>query len=540
MTSKNLSLSQLCFISLLTFATPAAHANFDEDFDAEDQLFFAALDSDCLLDFNDFGGIPTRQAVPIVELLEDLGVPEILQQDLYIRTSPLPRRSLLDQPLLPIFQDYEDRHTFGFQLFYNHMTRVNFTKHSTSISSYLAINNPDLVTKFDDTFSKILELIRSMPKYADFNIRPLDLIPLIEDMHINQRQAGAMFSYVYNWRRLQFLIKAPLYYFERNENLSDENRLALENMFGESDPEFQNDHFVSDKFGLGDTRLEFAIKVVDKDRYNLWLGPIVTIPTAFAFKRGLRGTNFKKTYQRPTINIEHFLEEGDINVDAATQLLEMFALGALDAFDAIVLESELGNHGHFGIGFLTKSRIQISKTFNYWWAKRWVYHGYMYLEYLTPAQEKRSFKDVTNSALFDFDIDNDEEKAMAALNFLQTQLINKFYPFTVSTEVQPGVIFRWCGNCTYEGDKFNFVIGSDTWVQGKETFDSLDTNNDPELAIDAGKTSRAYQWKIFGSVCYKVLRPERTWFVGMSADGVLSESGIGHDYTATIDMIVNF
>lgn len=531
---KNAYWLSLMFIVSIIPSTPIY--TFD-DFDDEDDLFFNALDSDCSVNFNDFGEMTTRQAVPVVEILQELGVPEILQQDFYIRTSPLARRSLLDQPLLPIRQDLENDHTFGFQLFYNHMTKVNFTKHSTSISSYLDVCNPDLITKIDGLTQKILEIINV--DYPSFEYKPLDIIPLIKDMHINQRQAGAMFHYIQNWRRLQFLIKVPLYYFERNENLDDANRLALEELFGESDTDFQNAHFVSDKFGLGDTRLEFAVKILERERYDMWFGPIFTIPTAVAFKKGLRGTNFEKQYCRPNIDIEKLFETVT-SVEEFQAFAEPIALGAIDSFDSIVLENELGNNGHFGIGFIIESRIQISKTFDYWWAKRWVYHGYTYLEYLCPAEEKRSFKDVTDPALFVFDVGNDEQKAMAVLDFLQKQLINKFYTYTVNTQVQPGVIFRWCGNCTYEGDRFNFVIGSDTWVQGKETFDCVDNGYLIDLAIDAGKTARAYQWKAFTSLNYKVLRPERTWYIGMSFDGVLAESGIGRDYTATIDVIVNF
>lgn len=121
---------------------------FDIFDDLEDNLFL-----DEFLDSIPPYQMPTRQIdiKSILGLLEDTGAFRILDQDFYLRTNPFTQRSLLDLPLWELHGCAQPmRWIVGAHLFWNHMHRSVFTCRSTSINSYLDLEQETLFTALDE------------------------------------------------------------------------------------------------------------------------------------------------------------------------------------------------------------------------------------------------------------------------------------------------------------------------------------------------------------------------------------------------------
>src|SRR5204863_7585346 len=114
----------------------------------------------------------------------------------------------------------------------------------------------------------------------------------------------------------------------------------------ELDQEFQDHFLVSDKAGIGDTRIEFDATVYESKTSSIRAGFLATIPTAFSFKNGLKGNSFKKTACLPPA---HLIEElfcialsdkaEDVKVAESIALVRVFGLGALERLSVNLLDA---------------------------------------------------------------------------------------------------------------------------------------------------------------------------------------------------------
>lgn len=485
----------------------------------------------------------------ILNLLNLLNGIPLLEEDIYLRTNPLNKRSILDYPHWVLAQQQEGfyKWTVGSHLFYNQTTRCNFTTNSSCIKDYLAINNPDLIDKISQSADKIREL------FPNFTVNPIDILPLFHPFTVQERRTGLMLHCMRDFANTRMRFYFPLYYVEHNFFVDDQTKLKLETELGtldtETQAEFQKDHLVSDKLGIGDFRFELEYPVFEREHFFARVGGRVTVPTAFAFSNGIMGSNFNKCCPRPEFSFAEIFEPvEDTNLSPAeqqaaiTSILQKFMLGTLDHLAANILETKLGNGGHFGLGGYAYSDLVMQKIIPRPWAEYVVWRNKAILEYLLPKEQTRYFINKKNLNLFGTRNFEDESKCAENLAFLDQRIVDQFYPLALTATVLPGIMFNWVSEFQYNGPHFRPAIGVDLWCQAPEQIYNIQGHEQRmnQLDLIRAKAPMAYQAKIFGTLGGVIQRACRDWFVSLNGDYTLFSSGIGKDYTITFNFEVNF
>ncbi len=529
-----------CFVYISIFFTfSLIHTEVD---------LFDILDTpemDYFLDHTEFHIGKRSSPETIIDLLKAFGAFDLLQQDFYLQTHPLNKRSLLDYPIFVDYNEYGYDWISGIHLLWNMTSKSNFTKRSTSISSYLGILNENLLQRL----SADLDVIREI--FPDFTVDPISVIPLFKNLTVEERRFGLMFHFKRRFESVQMRILFPLLYLERNFNFpTAAERDRVEQLFGEPDKQFQEDHLISDAFGFGDTRITFEFPIKKKTKITVKLGAQVTIPTAFAFTKGLKGTSFKKDKPKPSFSFQELFKLGEKNSTAALEKALDFFLGALDRLSTNLLDPMLGNHNHLGIGIILRTKTPLQTFIKRSWARNFAFQGRISFEYLFPARERRFFIDKVdpeelNPDLQKFDPDFLEENpilAQESLAFLERTFVNKFYPFVLTTTVHPGIIIRWTSATSYTKNRWKIQLGSDLWAQTRESLHSIQAPENLRTRLDVDKARKpvAYLSKLHGGIFYTIDRDNRTWVLSLNGDETFSNVGVGEDFSLSFNVEVHF
>lgn len=537
------------------FQTTLCTNSIDDDFEA----YFNGLDSGAGID-DDFSLPSTTKGfdpLQTINILLDFNIINILKQPFFLRTNPINKRNILDQPMA--FLDRRYRHddwVIGSNIFYNEINRNYFSQHSDSIDSYIGITQEGFLSALNEGLKQAKKLTTE-----ELSVDPFDIILLLKDATISERQLGALFwgqKRLYAWN---FSWKLPFYYLERNYWLTEEQQTALEEKFGSSSEDqkaYVQHHFiVADKVGFGDLRLTCDTPIFESndDRFDMRAGGQLTIPTAFAFTHAIAGNQFKLHERKQNLDLADLTgyhlneilsmvskDEPENNPDQAFCILKNLGVQALDTINAQLLEAPLGNSGHIGIGGYYRSTIPLSVFVKRRWAQNFLYKGGMSLEYLLPKTEQRMFvKKIDLDAFDSRDFSSDEESYQNMI-FLEEQIVDKLFPYVYPTMVHPGIVFHWTGNLSFESYHWLFSIGTDTWVNSPEAFGTITAPSDilPKLNICTAKRLMGYQWKMLGDVGYKFQTKKHTWILSLGADSSFSNSGIGNEYTISLNLEVDF
>ncbi len=551
------------------------HSRSSHTIDIFDEMDETDMEIEDFLDTLSFD--PTaRRAIPIQNILgiiEDIGAFRILEQDLYLRTNPFVKRSLLDLPLWELHACSEpEPWIVGVHLFWNHMDRSVFTCKSSNISCFLDLDQETLFGALDQILPQVSDLfpeaslIDPLLDKTTFN----QTLDLFRNFTVQQRRIGAMMHMWRQWDRVEIRALLPLYYIERNIFAKPAEQRAIEERFGVLDPEeaeqFQKNHAISDKLGFGDLRFEADFAASLSDTFALRFGAFTTLPTAFAIKKGLRGTCFLEDLKQPTFDLQELFDlifnDGDlsnptISTNEQNKAYDLivgdlcrnkngFLLGALDRMNAILLETKLGNSQHLGIGFMFRTRTSLRALLDeYEWADNISWNNRGSIEYLAPSTETRFFIKRNQPSDFssrDFD-STDPIIQKANLAFLEMELVDKFYPYAIKTRIQPGVIFHWMSRWCFSGEVWDLSIGSDFWLQHAESFESfncIDPDIFTKLDLCNAQKEMAYQFKTFGSLAVKILRADYTVYISLNGEGTNWNKGIGDDWTASLNIEANF
>lgn len=471
----------------------------------------------------------TRACDPDLPPPEDIATADnILRDDLYLRTNPINQRSLLDMPqflFLPFCWGCTGWQ-FYWHYFYNQTSEANYTQDGTTINSYLNFDNP-----------KLIDALQALA----FNINVPKVFMLLSGMKIQERRTGVMFEWLVRFDGDWYIEgKTPLEYLERNFFLEEEKKrqleaellLAEDNL--ESVDDFGHEHLASDKLGIGDTRLYFGKCIYDTPHLLLNAGLLVTVPTAFAFVKGLTGSHFEKNNKVPPFDLIQILNLAISPTPGDSELLEDivtdFLVAAVDKLSANLLETGLGNNGHLGLGLFVDNEL--------WVAKRLRFKTHAELEYLLPAPEKRFYINKKNPAEFDRILqlisgDPTPEQCDVALAFLQQQIINTFFPRVYETIIFPGFIFKVTAALTGNmGQNYKLLLGIDSWLQQAEKIGWLVASRQDINAARTGiaTKSSAYQFKLFGAINYSHPGRKRDWCLSAWADRTVISTGIGQDF----------
>ena len=532
---------------LLFFSIPCVHAE-ENSFSWETDLF---TDDPFLSEFLNTVGLEQltrRMLTPeeVLTILVAINIPQLLQQNFYLRTNVLARRSLLDQPLFdPAFCQKGGPYNWGVDIFLNKMAHAYYTKKSTDIDSYLALSSPSLINALNSTIESIKTL------QPDFNFDIETILGLFQGTKVEERQAGGMFFFTASIKKQMVRILMPLYYLERNFFLPEEEQKAVEDEFGATTPEeqeqFRKNHLIADKLGIGDTRVEWDVPVIKNPFTWVRAGVMFTLPTAFAWAKGLKGSTYPKPSTFPPLNLTEFVDlisDADPSPEKQEELfddLTTFSLGAVDRLSANLLDIPLGNGGHIGIGPVVRTHIDL---------KRYVrmplmYEGRYSLEYLLPKLNKRAYITRVATQAFEeidfFDV-NSEQEAQVLVDFLQEQFLGRLFLRFFDVRVQPGIIFRWLGKLCYQGRLWDFFLGSDVWLQAPESLGPIHTLSiiKDQLAREKVHSFLMYQSKLFAGFERRFKNPRYTWYINGGIDGSISNYGIGADFTIMLSVRFQF
>ncbi len=562
----------LLFISLLiptSFIYGHADARLFDSFDddQEEWMLLEGLDNTAMS--------TTRNVVPvksILGLIEDAGGFALLDQDFYLRTNPFVERNILDLPLWEMHSCQEpEKWIIGGHLFWNKMDRSVFKNKSTNIDCYLDLQQKTLFNALDNLSPELKDLfplaslIDPLSDTADFD----SILKLFRNFTAEQRRLGIMMHLWRQWEFAEFRALLPIYYIERNFIATPEEQRAIEDQFGALTPDeakmFEKNHGISDKIGLGDFRLESNFVPYNTDTFALRVGGFLTIPSAFAFTTGIKGTTFRDCLEQPTLDLQALFDlafKDDDLVDPSvssgeqTALKEAligdicknkngFLLGAFDRLNAVLIETNLGNRRHFGIGGIIRSKTSLRSLLDdYEWTERINWNNRLSVEYLAPSNETRFY--IKRNSIEDFnsrDFNSDDEEIQAAnLAFLEQEIVDKFYPYAIKTKVKPGPIFRWFSRWCINGDVWDITLGSDIWIQAGESLElkCVDPELFQKLDICNASNSLAYQFKSVASFGFKVLRPEYAFFFNINSEGTSWNKNIGDDWAVSLNFEANF
>ena len=508
------------------------------------------------IDNNQFKASIEFEPQDIVAALVDIGVVSILEEDLFCRTSPLNKRSILDYPNFILQRDYKfKRGSMCAHFFYNQTTRMYFTESSSCINTYLAITQPTLMCKIADSVEKLKEI------FGDdaFSFDCIRALALFQNATVQERRLGLM---IQGWWKVfkdfRFAFKLPFYWRERNYYMTEEEQEAIEAEFGalsqEEQEAFQEAHMISDKFGFGDLRLDMDFPVISNyGKMRSRMGFFVTIPSSIPIIKGLLGSDYQPTSCRPKFNFsEMFNLAGDPSTrDELDKIVRDFFLCAIDGISSNLLDTSLGNNRHLGIGFLMRTKTPLSVLIKRPWAEKVYWKGKMTFEYLFPHRRKRWFIQYQNPCLFaernfeDYTEDPEEistERAMSDLEFLEKHFVDKFFPYVFDTKVRPGIVFMWASRLAYESRKIGFNLGWDTWVRTGERLSDIFVTNSLQSSLDVQKAKRcfAYQWGVYASLFFKIKRWTKEIVISLNANAIASSRGIGQDFLLSLNIESNF
>ena len=368
--------------------------------------------------------------IDVLKLIKTFNINQILAEDFYCRTNTVLKRPIQSMAIFNLYHtDYAHQcWLFKGSLFYNETLQAYFTDKSPFINSFIALCNPNILNRLE----KFEFEGRSIPQ----------IINLFVNAKKSERRTGMLFQALKNFDDLSLEVTLPFVYEERNYFFTPQERENIENLFGR--PEKQEEqmfrkHAVSDKLGIGDTRVKLGYFILKNENICTKFGLQCTIPTGFAFKSGLIGSNFARITKkpRPTFNFKETIQLvlNEQITKLKKQTLE-FGIQTLDWLNAIVLDSPLGNGGHFGLGAFFEPQIKIN-------------HGVTLkalasVEYLFEATERRFFLKKKNPADFtDEAIAKallSEEAAAQKLQFFNNQIIETLFPPVFKTDVIPGFI----------------------------------------------------------------------------------------------------
>lgn len=520
--------------------------DFDFDFD------MVAFDEDDyqLMEYLDTAGMDhisrAINPVDIMNILNHLGVPTILEEPLFLHTNVLNKRSLLDQPIFePDRAEFPHSFVIGTHAFVHKINRSNFTKHSTKLKSYIALAEASLIAKLESTINAINQL--SPP---GINIDIAKIFSLFENMTVEERQAGFMFHCMKRWRNTTLFLMIPIYYLESNFSLTPKEQDAVAEELGAQDPEeadrFNKAHFISDKIGFGDTRIEIDNVILKRPTYMWRCGGFLTLPTAWTWGGGFNGSQFSTPSTLPTFELEPLFEAiGNPDTAEIQTALTDFFLDSFDRVAADLIDVPLGNDHHFGFGGFTRWKLPLKHFMSTTFAERMHYAGRMSLEFQFPSTEKRFYiNKIDEQGFADRNFGDTENADVAAenLQFLKEQVVSRLFLRAFDTRVFPGIIFRWSSGMYYKGERWGFNLGPDFWLQNKARLSKIYVPNATQNVIDIpkAKQSLAYQGKIFGGIVLKHKAERSSWFFSLNADASLFERGLGQDFTLSFNFEASF
>jgi len=526
-----------CFLLIITLLQNFIHAeeweNIFDQLDEQQFILEANKDEDEGIDFNATRAPLTPQEA--IQNLTDINAQKIVQNPIYYRSNPPMRRNIIDNP---IFQQFVERgksgQNFSFKPFFTQTFKEYFYGTRSNINYYIDMNQNDTNNQLNDLLTQLINM-DILP--TGFNIT--NVLGLFNTIYLEERRAGAMFEYVKSTGTWTLSGRLPFYYGEHNLNMPPEDQKKVEKnaFFGNSNFDeitFAREHLISDQLGFGDLRINFEHLFIDTHKQMFSAGIRATIPTAFAVKKGLYGSNFNLFTPAPSFDLyTDFLLPGlppIQNIPLLNENIQTLGYAIMDRLATILVQTPLGNNHHLGIGVFTHNKMIFSDRISL--------SGLVSAEILLPANEQRFFVNNTPVAAFNvFDWANNAVQVNEKLNFLNEQFINKLFPKDYQVSVFPGFIIQSTSAFTYKGRRADITAGTDLWWHTDERFLTIDApkeiKNQNLISKSTAKMGYGYQSMLWFSL-EKKFKPGSSWKFGLRAEVTANSFGVGEEWGACI------
>ncbi len=457
----------------------------------------------------------------------------IVSNPFYSFTKPIRRRSLLDCGNFQFPNLNTVDPSFLLYPFYNQTSRAVYTESKTGIASYVDLEQAPLLDLINTNFPG--------------SVNVPELLSLFKNIKVQERRLGFMFQYNHPFSDCLLSFHLPLLYQEHNFYLTPAEQKAIKNSpYLQGGPpidiiQFAHDHLISDKIGISDLRIGLEKIVYEIPYCYTNLGCDFTIPTAFAFKKGVYGSYFDKKKPRPNFDLyTDILLPLDNNAFATVKTNSInISLATLDRVSTLLIENPLGNNGHFGIAPFIRNTLIFSPSVSMTSKTK--------IEFLLPAKERRFFRQNITlqevNAIVDLTVvDADDNAGTAQLQLLTDLFLDNLFPKSYEATLFPGVLFESYSKITYARNNWEYSIGSEFFYQTKEVIFDVDAPSIEKIKLDIQGAAHSYavQSKMWLSI-EKIKKENSNWHIGvtLASTGILSH-GIGADCSLMISCAREF
>jgi hypothetical protein len=494
-------LSTIALISTISLTFPLAHC-MDGDGGMPD-LEELDLDPDLLIDRPLSEGsrapIGALEAIVIGTLLEKIG----LKEPLWISTKPEKGRDILY--LMPSKISAIEYGGGSCNLFFNMTSKMNLTGGN--------LLNIDQINR--GAIGHIANLSASIKNKDEVG----SLLPFAKKITIQERKLGSYFQAGYAKGAFLLQFHTSLQLGERNFYLNKNDRLEIQALnslvFGE-DQSYDESNLYRIRAGMGDTRVKLGLNALNSKILQTDVGMECIIPTSRSSRKFLSA-----------------FDDTQLNDDT---VFFNTAINSLLNVRDYLLTPEIGNGGHFGLGFYMESKFNLFKNLAEL-VTRVSFDKFFEADEQRLMIQKQS--GITANYLATNPWGSDTEAQTAVIKFAKEYLIP--LPYKVSTE--PGGIFNGIMILNIPYKKWNFRCGYDFYFQQAERFKHVyaDQEVQPLLRTDLARVGTVTQHKISSETTYRIKNFNNINLdIGFGGDTTIASHNIGKDWTIYLKFASEF
>ena len=337
-------------------------------------------------------------------------------------------------------------------------------------------------------------------------------------MTIQEHKAGFFIQSNYLHKALSFQLQTSLQLNERNFWLDSQNQAALaalmqsapisalNNLFFTGDtPELDVSEFYRIKTGLGDTRINLGCNVITTATANFDVGLSCIIPTSRLTTR----RQFSTTSNQLLLNPEE--------IAGAT-------FSTLFNVRDYLLYPDLGDGGHFSVGFYTDHRLTLPKQFG---------TLKLHASYDKPLPSTENRLVMHNLSMTASDLETDASEADLVISSMNEFIDEYLLPDTLKVTVNPGGIFNATASITTPIKRLNstYTFGYNFYAQQQEQFTDIPMSN---LRLHDATYPTAYQHQLFSELLYSKEKKSCSLQLGIGGNIAFASHNLGNNWTAYV------
>lgn len=356
-----------------------------------------------------------------------------------------------------------------------------------------------------------------------------NLIDHFKRLNIQDRKFGSFIQGGLVRGPFSLQLQSSIHLAAKNFWLDVRSQQEMRRLFGLIDPILAQDNLSKKEFyilnyGMGDTRVKAGINSLNMTNLQLDTGFEFILPTS-------------RLVSQPISNITLKLSEklDPTKISAPAQEIIKSIVPNIFKIRDLLLAPELGNGGHFGIGWYTESKINLPANLAYLWG-RLSYDNLIAREQKRLIMYKKTIMDLKNAK--PQDPTNELEAQSLAL-----QVIREFYlPTIFEVESHPGGIFNFAFSLNKEINKWNYCAGYDYLSQGRERIRKVYNSKIylQNLDIAGAEAHSNSQHKIFGEIMKIKHFKKFDLDIALGGDVTAKSRNLGQDWTVYLKFASSF